>query len=121
MFAISTRKQIETTHLLSVFSLVIFDALKWGVFPLEKLYVEYYRVPLKKMFVFNFFGEFILLLNAGGRTDFHTAPASTETVRTTRDGDPRTATPNFTQLLSSDASCVLSSVLLHVHRDRKNY
>ena len=53
-----------------------------------------------------FFGEFILLLNAGGRTDFHTAPASTETVRTTRDGDQRTATPNFTQLLSSDTSCV---------------
>ena len=39
---------------------------------------------------------------------------STETIQTTRDGGPRTATSTFTQLLSSDTS---SSVLLFVHRD----
>ena len=38
---------------------------------------------------------------------------STETVWTIRDGKPGTATSTFSQLLFS-----LSSVLLHVHRDR---
>ena len=40
---------------------------------------------------------------------------STETVPTIRDGEPRTATSTFTQLLTS---VVLISVLLHLHRDR---
>ena len=35
-------------------------------------------------------------------------------LRTIRDGEPRTATSTFTQLLNSE-----SSVLLYVHRDRK--
>ena len=44
--------------------------------------------------------------------------ASTETIRTIREGEPRTATSTFTQLLSSDGSC---SMLLYVHRDHTNY
>ena len=37
-----------------------------------------------------------------------------------RDGEPRTATSTFSQLLSSE--CLSSSsVLLYVHRDRKDY
>ena len=40
----------------------------------------------------------------------------TETIRTIRDGKPRTATSTFTQLLVQ-----FSSVLLYVHRDRKDY
>ena len=44
---------------------------------------------------------------------------STETMRLIRDGEPRTATSTFTQLLSSDP--VSSSVLLYVHRDSTDY
>ena len=44
---------------------------------------------------------------------------STETVRTIRGGEPRTSTSTFTQLLSSAVGS--SSVLLCVHRDRKDY
>ena len=39
---------------------------------------------------------------------------STETIRTVRDGEPRTATSTFTLLLSS---VNISSMLLYVHRD----
>ena len=45
---------------------------------------------------------------------------STETIRTIRDGEPRTATSTFTQLLNSLAGNS-SSVLLYIHRDRKDY
>ena len=47
---------------------------------------------------------------------------STETTRPVWDGKPRTATSTFTQLLSS-ASALQgpSSMLLYVHRDRKDY
>ena len=39
-----------------------------------------------------------------------------------RDGEPRTATSTFSQLLSSDTACQFSSVLLYVHRDHQaNY
>ena len=38
--------------------------------------------------------------------------------RTIRDGEPKTSTSTFTQLLSSVASC---SMLLYVHRDHTNY
>ena len=41
---------------------------------------------------------------------------STETIRLIRDGDPRTATSTFTQLLSSEVS-----VLLYVHRNHQAY
>ena len=43
----------------------------------------------------------------------------TETTRTFTDGEPRTATSTFTQLLSSDLPP--SSMLLSVHRDRKDF
>ena len=42
---------------------------------------------------------------------------STETVRTIRDGEPRTATSTFTQLLSSVS--VFVSALLYVHRNHQ--
>ena len=44
----------------------------------------------------------------------------TSTVRTIRDGEPRTATSTFTQLLNSveTMSSSSTSVLLYVHRDR---
>ena len=45
---------------------------------------------------------------------------STETIRTIRDGAPRTATPIFPQLLSSECSGGSRSMLLYVHRDH-NY
>ena len=45
---------------------------------------------------------------------------ATETIRTVRDGEPRTATSTFTQLLSSEGLSS-SSMLLYVHRDRKDY
>ena len=55
--------------------------------------------------------------------DFHTAPELnkfSETVRTIRDGEPKTSPSTFTQLLSSE--CLSSgSVLLNVHKDRKDY
>ena len=41
---------------------------------------------------------------------------STETIRTIRDGEPRTATSTFTHLLNS-----VTSVLLYVNRDHKDY
>ena len=41
----------------------------------------------------------------------------TETVRTIRDGKPRTPISIFTQLLSYERETELSSVLLYVHRD----
>ena len=44
---------------------------------------------------------------------------ATETIRTIRDGESRTATSTFTQLLSSLLSS--RSLLLYVHRDHKNY
>ena len=44
---------------------------------------------------------------------------STETTRTIRDGEPRTATSTFTQLLSS--VILFSSMSLYVHRDRTVY
>ena len=44
---------------------------------------------------------------------------STETIRTIKDGMPRTVTSTFTQLLSSEASS--RSVLLYVHIDHKDY
>ena len=43
---------------------------------------------------------------------------STETIRTIRDVESRTATSTFTQFLSSEAQ---SSMLLYVHRDRTDY
>ena len=57
--------------------------------------------------------------------DSHQSPAiqaqccftSTGTIRTIRDGVPRTATSTFTQLLSSGPSNV--EVLLYVHRNRR--
>ena len=59
----------------------------------------------------------------------HCCFTSTETVGIVRDGEPRTATPPFTQILSSALSPSLPalcfpcspSVLLYVHRDRKDY
>ena len=45
--------------------------------------------------------------------------ASTETVRTIMDGESRTATSTFTQLLSSVLLCVVVEVLLDVHRNRR--
>ena len=45
---------------------------------------------------------------------------STETIRTFRDGEPRTVTSTFTQLLSSEGTTI-SSRLLYVHRDHKDY
>ena len=67
-----------------------------------------------------------------GHLDFHAAPelcgntvrdqcrfTSTETVRTIRDEEPRTATSTFTQHLSFVLSS--RSVLLYVHRDRTDY
>ena len=42
---------------------------------------------------------------------------STETIRIIRDGEPRTATSTFTQLLSSERV----SALLYVYRDHKDY
>ena len=45
---------------------------------------------------------------------------STDTLKTIRDGEPRTATSTFTQYLSS-ALFISSSVLLYVHRDRTDY
>ena len=50
----------------------------------------------------------------------HCRFTSTETIRTIRDGEPRTATTTLTQLLSS-MSRGSSSVLLYVHRDHKDY
>ena len=44
--------------------------------------------------------------------------ASTETVRTIMDGEPRTATSTCTQLLASVLLCVVVEVLLDVHRNR---
>ena len=46
---------------------------------------------------------------------------STETIRTSRDGEPRTATSTFTQLLSSAVYFFFffKSVLLYVHREHK--
>ena len=44
---------------------------------------------------------------------------STETIRTVRDGEPRTATSTFRQLLNTE--CSSSLVLLYVHRDHKDY
>ena len=43
---------------------------------------------------------------------------STETVRTVRDGEPRTATSTSTQCLSSVSDTVHPSVLFYIHRDR---
>ena len=40
-------------------------------------------------------------------------------LRIIRDGEPRTATSSFTQLLCSNS--MLSSMLLYVHRDHKDY
>ena len=45
---------------------------------------------------------------------------STETVRTVRDGEPRTSTSTFTQLLTSMGYDILS-MLLCVHRDYNYY
>ena len=44
---------------------------------------------------------------------------SAETIRTVKDGEPRTSTSIFTQLLSSVTDCS-SSVLLYVLRDHKD-
>ena len=41
-------------------------------------------------------------------------------LRTVRDGEPRTATSTFTQLLSSEPTHS-SPMLLYVHRDHKDY
>ena len=47
---------------------------------------------------------------------------STETIRTISDGEPRTATSTFTQLLSSARALHgPSSMLLYVHRDHKDF
>ena len=46
-----------------------------------------------------------------------TIKTTTESIRTVRDGEPRTATSTFTQLLSSGSN----SLLLYVHRDHKVY
>ena len=71
-----------------------------------------------------------------GHLDFHTAPefcvtkdqvqccfTSTETIRTIRDGEPRTATSTFTQLLSSDIEqvqcCLTSTETVGTIRDGK--
>ena len=43
---------------------------------------------------------------------------STETVRLIRDGEPRTATSNSTQLLSADLAPDVVEVLLYVHKNR---
>ena len=43
---------------------------------------------------------------------------STETIRLIGDGEPRTATSTFRQLLNSDTCC---SVLLYVHRNHQTY
>ena len=53
---------------------------------------------------------------------FNVALTSTETVRTNRDGEPRTATSIFTQLLCSDLfASFVCSMSLYVHRDRTGY
>ena len=44
-----------------------------------------------------------------------------ETIRTIKDGEPRTSASTFAQLLSSDKFHRSSSMLLYVHRDRKDY
>ena len=49
-----------------------------------------------------------------GHLDFHTVQCcftSTETIRTIRDGEPRTATSTFTQLLSSEGQCCVHASL----------
>ena len=50
----------------------------------------------------------------------HCCFTSTETTRIIRDGEPRTATSTFTQLLSSESSWFVQT-LLYVHRDHKDY
>ena len=53
---------------------------------------------------------------------FSAAFKSTETVRTFRDGVPRTSISTFTQLLSSAETVqVQRQCLLFVHRDRIDY
>ena len=44
--------------------------------------------------------------------DFHTAPESTEIVRSIGDGEPRTTTSTLTQLLSSVQRCFLSTEIV---------
>ena len=57
-----------------------------------------------------------------GHLDFHTVQCcftSTETIRTIRDGEPRTATSTFTQLLSSEIvqCCFTSTETIKTIRD----
>ena len=50
---------------------------------------------------------------------------STETVRTITDGDPRTSTSTFTQLLSTEPNRLLLEmsiiIIYRAHRDHKYY
>ena len=55
------------------------------------------------------------------RFSFLCCCTSTETIRLIRDGEPRTATSTFTQLLSSDTTTEIVSVLLYIHRNHQAY
>ena len=55
-----------------------------------------------------------------GNDLFSFCSTSTETVRIIRNGEPRTSTSTFTQLLSS-GNGLFTSVSLYVHRDDKDY
>ena len=52
--------------------------------------------------------------------DGHCFTSMQRTVRTVRDGEPRTATSTFTQLLSSEVFGIFVSFLLFVHRGHKD-
>ena len=59
----------------------------------------------------------VQLLNSKQKVQFSAAFSSTEALRTIRDGEPRTATSTFTQLLSSKQQF---SAAFFVHRDHKD-
>ena len=52
--------------------------------------------------------------------DGHCFTSMQRTVKTVRDGEPRTATSTFTQLLSSEVFGIFVSFLLFVHRGHKD-
>ena len=66
-----------------------------------------------------FFRHTVAFWHCGADVQVQCCFSSTETLRTIRDGEPRTATSTSTQVLSSDQPCS-SRALLYVHTDH-NY
>ena len=74
-------------------------------------------------------GVVVVVVGGGGVTQItvflsykHCSTSTETTLRAVRDGEPRTVTSTFTQLLSSETILSSSgSVLLYVHRDHKDY